>query len=360
MTWPDGKGPQLIVDDGGDATLMLLEGKKWEEKYEKTKELPDPKTTSSEDEFYLYELFREIIPQDTKRFRNLLKDFYGVSEETTTGVHRLMYLEKQNQLLFPAFNVNDSVTKSKFDNIYGCRHSLPDGIFRATDVMVAGKKTVICGYGDVGKGCVQAMKGCGSVVYVTEVDPINALQACMEGVQVKRIESVVKEADIFVTATGCKNIITVKHMEQMKNNAIVCNIGHFDCEIDTKGLREYPGIKKIPIKDQVDRWVFPDGHGIILLADGRLVNLGCATGHPSFVMSNSFTNQTLAQIELWVNRSNGKYQHKLYKLPKILDEKVARYHLKSLGAELSELSKDQAEYLHLDVSGPYKHEEYRY
>jgi adenosylhomocysteinase len=269
-------------------------------------------------------------------------------------------MAKAGHLLFPAFNVNDSVTKSKFDNIYGCRHSLPDGIMRATDVMIAGKKVVICGYGDVGKGCASAMKNCGACVYVTEVDPICALQACMEGYQVVRMETIVGKADIFVTATGNKKIITAEHMKLMKNNAIVGNIGHFDNEIDMAGLKNVPGIKKINIKPQCDKWVFPDGHAVIILAEGRLLNLGCATGHPSFVMSNSFTNQVLAQVELWKERNTGKYEKKVYVLPKVLDEKVARLHLKALGAELTTLSNDQAEYLHLDPQGPFKPDTYRY
>jgi adenosylhomocysteinase len=269
-------------------------------------------------------------------------------------------MAKENSLLFPAINVNDSVTKSKFDNIYGCRHSLPDGIMRATDVMISGKKVVICGFGDVGKGCAQAMRGCGARVYITEVDPICALQACMEGYHVVRIETVVRDADIFISATGNYDIITVHHMAQMKNHAIVGNIGHFDNEIDMEGLENFSGIKKINIKPQVDKFVFPDGHSVIILASGRLLNLGCATGHPSFVMSNSFTNQTLAQIELWNNRTTGKYKNDVYTLPKELDEKVAKLHLASLGAELTVLSKDQADYIGVDINGPFKKSEYRY
>jgi len=284
----------------------------------------------------------------------------GVSEETTTGVHRLKDMAKKGQLLFPAINVNDCVTKSKFDNIYGCRHSLPDGIMRATDVMLAGKKVVICGFGDVGKGCAQAMRGAGARVLVTEIDPICALQACMEGYYVVRLEDVVHEADIFVTATGNKDIIMLSHMQKMKNNAIVGNIGHFDNEIDMAGLYETAGIVRKNIKPQVDRFVFPDGHGVIVLAEGRLLNLGCATGHPSFVMSCSFSNQVLAQLELWKERSSGKYGKSVYLLPKQLDEKVARLHLKSLGANLTILSNSQAEYLGVDVIGPFKPEPYRY
>jgi len=276
-------------------------------------------------------------------------------------VHRLKQMAAKNELIVSAINVNDCVTKSKFDNIYGCRHSLPDGIMRATDVMIAGKKVVVCGYGDVGKGCAAAMKACGARVSVTEVDPICALQACMEGLEVKRLESVLHDADIYVTATGNKGIIMVEQMAKMKNNAIVCNIGHFDNEIDMEGLENYPGIKRVQIKPQCDRWIFPDGKGILILAEGRLVNLGCATGHPSFVMSNSFTNQALAQIELWEHRNGTKYpKGHVYNLPRELDEKVARLHLPALGAELTELSVDQASYIDVSVNGPYKHAEYRY
>jgi len=284
----------------------------------------------------------------------------GVSEETTTGVHRLKDMAAKNELLFPAINVNDCVTKSKFDNIYGCRHSLPDGIMRATDVMLAGKKVMICGFGDVGKGCAQAMKAAGSRVAVTEIDPICALQAMMDGFEVATIEDVVSDFDIFITATGNKDIIMAHHMAKMKNNAIVGNIGHFDNEVDTLGLFNYPGIQRINIKPQVDRYVFPDGHGVILLAEGRLLNLGCATGHPSFVMSCSFTNQTLAQIELWTNAKTGKYAKNVYLLPKQLDEKVARLHLGKLGARLTVLSADQAAYAGVPVAGPYKPDTYRY
>jgi adenosylhomocysteinase len=285
----------------------------------------------------------------------------GISEETTTGVHRLNQMAAKGELLMRAINVNDSVTKQKFDNIYGCRHSLPDGLMRATDVMIAGKKVVICGFGDVGKGCAASMKSAGARVVVTEIDPICALQALMEGFEVKRLESVVAEGDIFVTTTGNKGIIMAHHMAQMKNNAIVGNIGHFDNEIDMDGIENYPGIKIVNIKAQVDRFVFPDGHGIIILARGRLLNLGCATGHPSFVMSCSFTNQALAQIDLWEEKDTDKYQRgKVYKLPKELDEKVAALHLPSLGAELTQLSNEQADYIDVKVEGPFKHEEYRY
>jgi adenosylhomocysteinase len=361
LTWSDGNGPTLIVDDGGDATMMCQLGSKFEEEYEKTGKLPNPDVAECDDERELLKLLKDLIPKDSKRFRRLSKDIVGVSEETTTGVMRLYQLSEKRELQFAAINVNDSVTKSKFDNIYGCRHSLPDGIMRATDVMIAGKKVVICGYGDVGKGCAAAMKGAGARVYITEIDPICALQACMEGFHVVKIESVVKDGDIFVTTTGNKRVITAQHMSQMKNNAIVGNIGHFDNEIDMAGLKKWPGIKQINIKDQLDRWVFPDGHGVLVLADGRLLNLGCATGHPSFVMSNSFTNQVIAQMDLWKHKDTGKYEKgKVYTLPKELDEKVARLHLKALGAELTVLEKDQADYIGVKEAGPYKKDTYRY
>jgi adenosylhomocysteinase len=290
----------------------------------------------------------------------MAKKLVGVSEETTTGVHRLYQMSQKGTLLFPAINVNDSVTKSKFDNIYGCRHSLPDGIMRATDVMIAGKIAFVAGYGDVGKGCAQALKAAGARVMIGEVDPICALQACMEGFQVVPLEDVIKVVDIVVTATGNKGIIMVDHMAKMKNNAIVGNIGHFDNEIDMAGLMKFPDIKKINIKAQVDRWVFPDGHGILVLAEGRLLNLGCATGHPSFVMSCSFTNQVVAQLELWNERKSKKYENKVYVLPKHLDEKVARLHLDKLGAKLTKLSNEQAKYIGVDINGPYKPANYRY
>jgi len=327
----------------------------------KSKSLPDPDATNDKDLKIVFEILRESILTNPKKFRTIAESIVGVSEETTTGVHRLEQMAKKHELLFPAINVNDSVTKSKFDNIYGCRHSLPDGIMRATDVMIAGKKVVICGFGDVGKGCAQAMKGCGARVFVTECDPICALQACMEGYAVVRIETVMKDADIFVTCTGNKDIIMIQHMEQMKNNAIVCNIGHFDNEVDMDGIEKYPGIKRVNIKPQTDRYVFPDGHGVIILAEGRLINLGCATGHPSFVMSCSFTNQVLAQIELWQNRKSNKYDKDVYVLPKELDEKVAKLHLPALGAELTELSHGQSDYINVEHGkGPFKKQSYRY
>merc|ERR1711907_576240 len=358
----DGKGwgPDLIVDDGGDMTLLVHKGVEYEAKYAKDKSLPDPSSTDNAELKIVFALLAREIPKDPTRFTVMSKRIVGVSEETTTGVHRLYQMAEAGTLLFPAININDSVTKSKFDNLYGCKHSLPDGIMRATDVMIAGKKAMICGYGDVGKGCAMALKAQGAIVYVAECDPICALQALMEGMQVARLADVVGEIDIFIPATGNKNIIMADDMAKMKNNAIVGNIGHFDNEIDVKGLHEN-GIKKMEIKPRVHRFTFPDGHGIILLAEGRLLNLGCATGHPSFVMSNSFTNQTLAQIELWKNRDNKKYERgKVYVLPKHLDEMVARLHLDKLGAKLTTLTKEQADYIHVNVNGPFKPETYRY
>jgi len=342
LTWPNGEGPDMLVDDGGDATLLIHEGTKFERQYAKTGELPDPDKFDNKEYKEIIKIIRNsILNEDKEKWTKMSNTLVGVSEETTTGVHRLIQMSKKGELLIRAININDAVTKSKFDNVYGCRHSLPDGLMRATDVMIAGKKVVICGYGDVGKGCAAAMKSCGARVVVTECDPICALQALMEGYEVKRIETVIKEADIFVTATGNKNIIMASHMAQMKNNAIIGNIGHFDNEIDMEGLENYPGIKKQNIKPQLDRWEFPDGHGVLVLAEGRLLNLGCATGHPSFVMSASFTNQVIAQIDLWINRETGKYEKgKVYVLPKELDEKVARLHLGALGAELTNLSAD--------------------
>merc|ERR1712100_396264 len=307
------------------------------------------------------QLLKDSIPADKTKYTRMAAKCKGVSEETTTGVHRLKEMAAKGELLFPAINVNDCVTKSKFDNVYGCRHSLPDGIMRATDVMIGGKRALICGYGDVGKGSAFALRGAGARVIISEIDPICALQACMEGFQVAALDSVVGEIDIFCSSTGNYKIITLEHMKKMKNNAIVGNIGHFDNEIDMAGLESFPGIKVENIKAQVDRYIFPDGHGIIVLASGRLLNLGCATGHPSFVMSCSFTNQTLAQLELWKERDSGKYKtDKVYLLPKELDEKVARLHLPALGAELTTLTKEQAEYIDVPIGGPYKPDTYRY
>ena len=362
LTWPGGEGPDLLVDDGGDATLLIHEGVKAEREFAKLGIYPDPESTTNEEfKIVLKVLKRSLEAGNTNKWTKIAERLVGVSEETTTGVFRLEQMSRQGSLLFRAINVNDCVTKSKFDNVYGCRHSLPDGLMRATDVMIAGKQVVICGYGDVGKGCAAAMKACGARVVVTECDPICALQACMEGLDVKKLSSVVHTADIFVTATGNHKIIMASDMAQMKNNAIVGNIGHFDNEIDMAGLLSYPGIKRENIKDQVDRFEFPDGHGVLVLAMGRLLNLGCATGHPSFVMSCSFTNQVLAQLDLWNNRETEKYQKgKVYVLPKELDEKVAALHLPALGAELTVLSDDQAQYIEVPVAGPFKKKEYRY
>lgn len=360
LTFPEGDGPTLIVDDGGDATLLIHEGVKWEKRFEESGATPDPSKETNEEMKQVLTIIKNELQRDPKKWQKIAAMCVGVSEETTTGVHRLYAMAKNNELLFPAINVNDSVTKSKFDNVYGCRHSLPDGIMRATDVMLAGKLVVVCGYGDVGKGCAQSMKAAGARLVVTEIDPICALQAAMEGIPVKRLDEVVAEADIFVTATGNKGIIMQSDMLKMKNNAIVCNIGHFDNEIDMAGLIATPGIVRQNIKPQVDRYVFPDGHAVIVLAEGRLVNLGCATGHPSFVMSCSFTNQVIAQIDLWENRNTGKYKKAVYVLPKALDEKVARLHLKKLGVNLTKLTAEQAEYLGMKVEGPYKPDHYRY
>ena len=362
LTWPEGDGPDMLVDDGGDATIMIHEGIKAEAEFKKLGTLPNPESTTNKEFKIVLALLKQQLEAGTvDMWTKMSKKFIGLSEETTTGVHRLEQMAAKGELLFKAINVNDSVTKQKFDNIYGCKHSLPDGLMRATDVMLAGKQVVICGFGDVGKGCASAMKAQGCRVVVTEVDPICALQACMEGYEVKRMESVLATADIYVTATGNKDIIMIEHMAKMKNNAIVGNIGHFDNEIDTEALNNYPGIKIDNIKDQVDRYEFPDGHGIILLAQGRLLNLGCATGHPSFVMSCSFTNQVLAQVELWQHAKDDKYKNgQVYVLPKELDEKVALLHLPALGAELSILKKDQADYIDVEVSGPFKKSAYRY
>jgi len=360
LKWPGHDGPTLIVDDGGDATLLIHEGVKAEAEYKKSKTVPDPSSTEDPEFKIVLNLIKTSLTIDDQYFTKMAAGIVGVSEETTTGVHRLYQMAKVGRLLFPAINVNDSVTKSKFDNIYGCRHSLPDGIMRATDVMLAGKIVLICGFGDVGKGCAQSMKAAGARCLVAEVDPICALQACMDGYQVVPLEDVVKDVDIVVTCTGNRGIVMARHMAQMKNNAIVGNIGHFDNEIDMAGLAKVPGVKKINIKPQVDRWVFPDGHGIVVLAEGRLLNLGCATGHPSFVMSCSFTNQVVAQLDLWKERKSGKYEKKVYVLPKLLDEKVARLHLDKLGAKLTKLSPEQAQYIGVKVEGPYKPATYRY
>ena len=353
LTFPGGLGPQLVVDDGGDATLLLHLGYKAEN---------DPsildKKPESEDERVIFSMLKEIQKKEPGFWKKAVNEWKGVSEETTTGVHRLYQMMEKNELLVPAINVNDSVTKSKFDNLYGCRESLVDGLKRATDVMLAGKTAVVCGYGDVGKGSARSLKGFGCRVIVTEIDPICALQAAMEGFEVTTVEDTLGRADIYVTATGNRDVITVEHMEKMKDEAIVCNIGHFDNEIQVNQLNKYPGIKKIDIKPQYDKYIFPDGHCIYILAEGRLVNLGCATGHPSFVMSNSFTNQVLAQIDLWKNRD--VYKPAVYRLPKKLDEEVARLHLKKIGVKLTRLSKSQAEYIGVDVEGPYKSEHYRY
>ena len=354
LMWPDGSGPNLILDDGGDATLLVHKGVE----YEKTGIVPEFDEENEAEEWgVILGLLRQEIAKDPQRWTRVAADLRGVSEETTTGVHRLYQMMEAGELLFPAINVNDSVTKSKFDNLYGCRHSLTDGILRASDVMLAGKVAVIFGYGDVGKGCAQALRGQGARVIITEIDPICALQAAMEGYQVTTLEEVVETADIFITATGNKNIITVEDMARMKDKAIVGNIGHFDNEIDMAGLKK-KGIERINIKPQYDEYVFPDGHSVMMLAEGRLLNLGCATGHPSFVMSASFTNQVMAQIELHQNA--GKYQRKVYTLPKVLDEKVARLHLDKLGVKLTRLSDSQAAYIGVPLDGPYKPEHYRY
>jgi len=361
LTWQGADGPDQIVDDGSDATMLIHKGVEAEAKYAQDQSLPDPKSTANAEFKCVLEILLESIPKDPTKWTRMAKNCKGVSEETTTGVHRLKEMAAKGELLFPAINVNDCVTKSKFDNVYGCRHSLPDSIMRATDVMIGGKRAVVCGYGDVGKGCAAAFRGCGARVLITEVDPICALQACMEGFQVVALEKVVGEIDIFVTTTGNFNIIRMEHMKKMKNNAIVCNIGHFDNEIDMAGLEGSEGIKVENIKPQVDRFEFADGHGIIMLASGRLVNLGCATGHPSFVMSCSFTNQTLAQLDLLKNWKETKaYKNEVYLLPKELDEKVARLHLPALGAELTVLTKEQADYIGVPVTGPYKGHAYRY
>jgi adenosylhomocysteinase len=354
LTWPEGDGPNMILDDGGDATLLVHNGVQ----YEADGAVPDPSTAENDEHRVILELLTRSLADDPQRFTRMAEAIKGVTEETTTGVHRLYQFAKEGRLLFPAINVNDSVTKSKFDNKYGCRHSLIDGINRATDVLIGGKVALVCGYGDVGKGCAESLRGQGARVIVTEIDPICALQAAMDGYQVARIEDVIGEVDIFVTSTGNKDVITAKHMAQMKHQAIVGNIGHFDNEIDMAGLEKTDGIKRINIKPQVDEWVFPNGNAIIVLSEGRLLNLGNATGHPSFVMSNSFTNQVMAQIELFGN--TGEYETQVYTLSKQLDEKVARLHLDALGVKLTELSADQASYLGVPVAGPYKSDHYRY
>mmetsp|Transcript_35031 Transcript_35031/g.77956 ORF Transcript_35031/g.77956 Transcript_35031/m.77956 type:complete len:486 (+) Transcript_35031:51-1508(+) len=360
LTWPDSDGCNLLVDDGGDATLLIHEGVKAEAAYAKDGTLPDPESTDNHEFKIVLRLIRDGLAKYPQKWTKMAKGLVGVSEETTTGVKRLYEMQASGSLLFPAINVNDSVTKSKFDNVYGCRHSLPDGIMRATDVMIAGKIAFIAGYGDVGKGCASAMKAAGARVIVSEIDPICALQASMEGYQVAPLEDVLETADIFITTTGNKDIIMASHIAKMKNNAIVGNIGHFDNEIDMAGLYGFPGIKRQNIKPQCDRFIFPDGHGVIILAEGRLLNLGCATGHPSFVMSCSFTNQVIAQLELWNERKSGRYENKVYVLPKHLDEKVAALHLPKLGAKLTKLTPEQAAYINVPPEGPYKPAHYRY
>jgi adenosylhomocysteinase len=351
LSFGEGKGPTLIVDDGGDATLMIHLGVDAEKEPSVLNNIGD-----TEDERCLTDILKQVLNEDNSFWTRMISGIRGVSEETTTGVHRLYQMKNEGRLLFPAFNVNDSVTKSKFDNLYGCRESLADGIKRATDIMIAGKVVVICGYGDVGKGCAHSMRSYGARVIVTEIDPICALQAAMEGFEVTTVEETLSEGDIYVTTTGNRDIIRIEHMNRMKDNAIVCNIGHFDNEIQVDKLKNYNGIKHRNIKPQVDQYFFPEGHSILLLADGRLVNLGCATGHPSFVMSNSFTNQTLAQIEL----NSKKYDIDVYCLPKKLDEEVARLHLAKIGVKLTQLTQEQAEYIGVSVDGPYKSDLYRY
>jgi adenosylhomocysteinase len=355
LTFPDGSGPDLIVDDGGDATLLIHKGYELENIFAETGEVPQIET-DVEEEIVIENLLRDVLEKDDQHWHKVSQKIIGVSEETTTGVHRLEQMEKEGTLLFPAYNVNDSVTKSKFDNVYGCRESLADGIKRATDVMIAGKVVMVCGYGDVGKGCAQSMRGFGARVIVSEIDPICALQAAMEGYEIKTVEQTLQEADIYVTTTGNKDIITIEHMKEMKDQAIVCNIGHFDNEIQMSTLNNDSSVERENIKPQVDKYTFSDGHQIYILAEGRLVNLGCATGHPSFVMSNSFTNQVLAQLAL----AKEKPEIGVYVLPKILDEEVARLHLDKLGVTLTVMTSDQAEYVGLDKNGPYKKDEYRY
>ncbi len=362
LTWPGDPdshqsapgSPNMILDDGGDATLLVHQGTE----YERAGSVPDPSTAENEEQRVILELLTRSLAEDPQRFTRVGEAIKGVTEETTTGVHRLYQFAESGKLLFPAINVNDSVTKSKFDNKYGCRHSLIDGINRATDVLIGGKLAVVCGYGDVGKGCAESLRGQRARVVVTEIDPICALQAAMDGYQVLRLEDVVETADIFVTATGNRNVITAEHMSRMKHQAIVGNIGHFDNEIDIAGLTATPGVRRLPVKPQVDEWVFQDGHSVLVLSEGRLLNLGNATGHPSFVMSNSFTNQVIAQIELFGH--DERYEKRVYTLPKHLDEKVARLHLDALGAKLTELTEDQASYIGVPREGPFKPDHYRY
>jgi adenosylhomocysteinase len=351
LTFPGDKGPNLVVDDGGDATLLIHKGYQ----AENNPSLLEANPSNNEERVILNQL-KKTLKEDPRKWHSIAQDWKGVSEETTTGVHRLYQMQERGELLVPAINVNDSVTKSKFDNLYGCRESLADGIKRATDVMIAGKIVVVLGYGDVGKGCARSMRAYGARVLITEIDPICALQAAMEGFKVTTMEDAIKEGNIFVTATGNKDVITVDHIRQMKDQAIICNIGHFDNEIQVDKLNEFSGIKKINIKPQVDKYNFPDGHSVFLLAEGRLVNLGCATGHPSFVMSNSFSNQVLAQIDLWQN----DYAVGVYRLPKKLDEEVAKLHLEQLGVKLTKLTKEQADYIGVPIEGPYKSDHYRY
>jgi adenosylhomocysteinase len=356
MRWPDGEdaGPNMILDDGGDATLLVHKGSECE----RAGVVADPAGADSEELQVILSLLTRSLAEDPQRWTRIGQGIKGVTEETTTGVHRLYQMVETGELLFPAINVNDSVTKSKFDNLYGCRHSLIDGINRATDVMIGGKVAVVCGFGDVGKGCAESLRGQGARVVITEIDPICALQAAMQGYEVRTLDEVIDSADIFVTATGNRDIITAAHMRRMKHQAIVGNIGHFDNEIDVAGLAAIPGIERVNIKAQVDKWVFPDGHAILLLSEGRLLNLGNATGHPSFVMSSSFSNQTIAQIELFTK--NDEYEKRVYVLPKHLDEKVARLHLDALGVKLTQLSDAQAAYIGVPVAGPYKPDHYRY
>jgi adenosylhomocysteinase len=355
LMWPDGTGPDMIVDDGGDPTLLIHKGLQ----FEKDGKVPDFDEENEPEEWgIILAQLRIEMEKDPQRFTKIGPAIYGVSEETTTGVHRLYEMEEDGSLLYPAINVNDSVTKSKFDNVYGCRHSLPDGIARASDIMLGGKMAVVCGYGDVGKGSAQALRGQGCRVVVTEIDPICALQAAMEGFEVNTLEDVVETADIFITTTGNKDILTIDLIQRMKDKALIGNIGHFDNEIDMAGLAKVPGIKKINIKPQYDEWVFPNGNSVLVLAEGRLLNLGCATGHPSFVMSASFTNQVLAQIELHTKPE--QYEKKVYRLPKALDEEVARLHLEQIGVKLTKLSQEQADYIGVPVDGPYKADHYRY